>query len=133
MFLHLSVFLFMGGAVWQLADSPGRHPPPPPSRTSTPPPKRPLQWMVRILLECILVKILFIEFVFIHPEVFARKSLLHIVTEFLLFLDITGNLTCLQIKGKDFIKMCQTTDTIAVNNLTLSFVNFTLKKVNKTL
>ena len=71
--------------------------------------------------------------VFIHPEVFVRKSLLPIVTEFLLFLDITGNLTCLQIKGKDFIKMCQTTDTIAVNNLTLSFVNFTLKKVNKTL
>ena len=56
MFLHLSVILFTGGCIpactW--TDSPpGRHPP-----GQTPPPRRRLlQWMVRILLECILVEI----------------------------------------------------------------------------
>ena len=114
MFLQLSVFLFTGGGC-----------------THTHIHTRPLQWTVRILLECIPVEILFIEFVFIHPEVFARKSLLPIVTELLLFVSITGSLTCLQIKGKNFIKICQTVDTIAQTILALLFVNFTLKKLNK--
>ena len=113
MFLHLSVFLFTGGAVWQLADSPrGRHPPPPPSRTPTPLPNGHCNGRYASYWNAFLLK-LFIEFVFIHPEFFARKSLLPVVTELLLFLDITGSLTCLQIKGKNFIKMCQTVDTIA--------------------
>ena len=66
MFLHLSVILFTRWGIW--ADSPlGRHLPgqiSPPSRhppmqtppwADTPHPRRPLQWMVCILLECILV------------------------------------------------------------------------------
>ena len=65
MFLHLSVILFTGEGVCQTP--PGRHPslyrhPPgqtPPSRHpwEDTPSRRPLQWTVRILLECILVHI----------------------------------------------------------------------------
>ena len=71
MFLHLSMILFMGGC---LADTPlGRYPP---RQTTTPPPSRrwPLQWMVHILLKCILVNLFLKNYLMINYQ--ATRNLL---------------------------------------------------------
>ena len=82
MFLHLSVILFTGGVSrttpW-VGTPPGRHTIPQadtPLGRHLPPPRRPPQWMVRILLECILVFLLPFETPKVKSSILAHLCLM---------------------------------------------------------